>query len=153
MKTLIHQGQNFPIDDNEANVNYITIEVAAPSGFEFIKVKALIDTGATVSVITTALVERLGVNDVLPYLGDLTSETANGDVKEPTTQIHLRVTGTDGKTTSFQNWPVTISKSMDEPIFGMDLLQYYAIQHRHGQIVQFAFDENSPGAIQKRKKT
>lgn len=153
MKNLVHHGQQFPTDDGDVPLNYVIIEIAAPNGIEFIRVKALIDTGSSTTVISSSLVEKLGADDVLPYLGDMVSDTANGVVKEPTTEVNLRITGSDGNCTLFQDWPVVISKTMDEPIFGMDLLQYYAAHLRQGQVVSLTFDENSPAAIQKRKLT
>jgi predicted aspartyl protease len=153
MKNLVHHGRQFPIDEGDVPLNYIVVEMVAPNGIEFIRVKALIDTGSSTTVITSALVERLGADDVLPYLGDQIADTANGVVKEPTTEINLRVTGSDGNCTLFQDWPVVISKTMEEPIFGMDLLQYYATQIRHGQVVSLIFDESSPAGLQKRKVT
>lgn len=154
MKNLVHHGQQFPTDDGDVPLNYIIIEMAAPNGIAFIRVKAMIDTGSSTTVITSALVERLGADDViLPYLGDQVAETANGVVKEPTTEINLRITGSDGNCTLFQDWPVVISKTMDEPIFGMDLLQYFAAQIRNGQVVSLTFDTSSVAAIQKRKLT
>jgi predicted aspartyl protease len=151
MKNLVHQGQQYPTFDDEALLNYIVIEIAAPNGIEFVRAKALIDTGSNQTVLTAALIERLGADDVLPYLGDQVADTANGTIKEPTTQVNLRITGSDGNCTLFQDWPVTISKTMEEPIFGMDILQYYATQIRHGQIVSLTFDDKSPATIQKRR--
>lgn len=152
MKQLVHYGQQYPVDDAESELNYVMIELAAPNGIEFIKVKALIDTGASSSVVTAALIERLGLDDVLPYLGDQISETANGVVKEPTTAVQIRVTGSDGRVTLFEEWPMVISKSLSEPIFGMDLLQYFSVQVRHGLVVNLSFDEGSPAGIQKRRQ-
>lgn len=152
MKQLVHYGQQYPTDDAESELNYIVIELAAPNGIEFIKVKALIDTGSSSSVVTASLIERLGLDDVLPYLGDQVSETANGIVKEATTAVQLRVTGSDGRVTLFEEWPMVISKSLSEPIFGMDLLQYFSVQVRHGIIVSLIFDQSSPSGIQKRRQ-
>ena len=151
MKTLVNKGQQYPTDGGDVPLNYILIEIASPNWYEFIKVQALVDTGSSTTVITTALLERLGLNDVLPYLGDQVSDTANGTIKEPTTEVQIRVTCSDGNTTLFKDWPVTISKKMDECILGMDLLQYFAVQMKNGQIISMTFDENSPSAIQKRK--
>lgn len=153
MKNLVHHGQQYPTDNGDVPLNYVLIEIAAPNGIEFMRVKALIDTGSSITVISSALVEKLGADDVLPYLGDMVSDTANGVVKEPTTEVNLRITGSDGNCTLFQDWPVVISKTMDEPIFGMDLLQYFATQIRNGQVVSLTFDPNSVAAIQKRKVT
>ncbi len=151
MKKLAHYGQQYPTDDSESELNYAMIEIASPSG-EFIRVRALIDTGSSTSVITAALMERLGLDDVMPYLGDQISETANGVVKEPTTAVAIRVTGSDGRVTLFDEWPMVISKSLSEPIFGMDLIQYFAVQMRHGVVVNLTFDEGSPSGIQKRRQ-
>lgn len=153
MKKLVHFGQEFPTDDGQSEMNYVMIEVAAPSGSEFVRVKALIDTGASSSVITAALVERLGIDDVLPYLGDQIAETANGVVKEPTTAVQLRMTGSDGRVTLFENWPMAISKSLTEPIIGLDVLQYFAMHLRHGLVVNLTFDEGSSAGIQKRRQS
>lgn len=152
MKKLAHYGKQYPTDDSESELNYAVIEIASPSGFEFIRVRALIDTGSSTSVITAALIERLGLDDVMPYLGDQISETANGVVKEPTTAVQIRVTGSDGRVTLFEEWPMVISKSLSEPIFGMDLIQYFAVQMRHGLVVNLTFDEGSPAGIQKRRQ-
>ncbi|OQW54942.1 MAG: hypothetical protein A4S09_17310 [Proteobacteria bacterium SG_bin7] len=151
MKALYHQGQQYPTQDTEAGLNYIEIEVSGPTG-QWVKTKALIDTGANVTSITAALVEQLGVDDVLPYLGDQLLETANGNVAEPTTKVNIRILGTDGNYTLLQDWPVTIIRKMDEPILGLDILQFYSAQMKHGQIVSMVFDETGPGAIQKRKQ-
>ncbi|MEN0059637.1 MAG: retroviral-like aspartic protease family protein [Bdellovibrio sp.] len=152
MKRLVHYGQEYPTENGESEMNYILIEVAAPSASEFVKVKALIDTGASSSVITASLIERLGIDSVLPYLGDQVSDTANGTVKEPTTAVVLRMTGSDGRVTLFQDWPMTISKSLSEPIIGLDVLQYFAMQMRHGLVVNLTFDEGSSAGIQKRRQ-
>lgn len=153
MKTLIHNGSQFPIAPSEADglVNYISAELAVPNGIDFTKVRAMIDTGSDTTVVPAALIERIGADDVLPFLGDQVSETANGKVKEPTTEVSLRIIGSDGNCTLFQNWPVTISKSMSEPIIGMDLMRFFATQMRHGEIVSFTFDESAPAALQKRR--
>lgn len=153
MKRLVHYGQEYPTENSESEMNYVMIEIAAPSASEFVRVRALIDTGASTSVITASLVERLGIDDVLPYLGDQISDTANGTVKEPTTAVVLRMTGSDGRVTLFQDWPMTISKSLSEPIIGLDVLQYFAVQMRHGLIVSLTFDEDSPAGIQKRHQS
>ena len=72
------------------------------------------------------------------------TQTAGGNIKEPTTAIHIRVVGTNGTPTLFKDRPVAISKKMDISIIGMDVIKYFSTQFKSGMVVHFAFDENSP---------
>ena len=67
MKSLFHGGQQFPIDQSdEDDINYIVVEFASPSGFEFIRERCIVDSGSTGCTITGALVERLGLTMFCP---------------------------------------------------------------------------------------
>ena len=55
MKIVTSDGQQFVNGDGSKDFNYIAIEIAAANGVDFIKEKALIDTGSSSTVISTVL--------------------------------------------------------------------------------------------------
>lgn len=151
MTKLIHKGIEYPFMNGDSQVNYIKIEIAPAGGSKFIKFNAILDTGSSCTTLTKSIIKELEICGSLPNLGYRTTETANGEIQEQVIAVNIRVIDSMGSSALFQNLQVSISESMDEPLFGMDLLQYFNLQMKNGEIVCLTFDDNSPAGIQKKE--
>ena len=150
MKIIDHNGNIYEVSDLPGGLNYLTVEFGSPTSGLLHKTKCLVDSGADKTAVTTELLERIGVDSSLPLLGSVSTDTAGGTVEEPITKLDIRISGTDGRSTLFKDVVVTINPSIDAPILGTDITQFFASQGLHGETVGLVFSEKSPSVIQKR---
>lgn len=150
MRIITSGGSQFNLKVEESPLNYAVFEIAPPNSTQFQRVTALIDTGANGVVIPTELVEDLGMNGVLPYLGNMVADTAGGASKEPISKVIIRIIGIpSGQPTLIQGIEVTVSEHITEPLIGMSVLRFFGIQIKAGKLIYLEFDPKSVEIAQK----
>jgi predicted aspartyl protease len=120
-----------------AELNSIDIAIFAADGKK-IALKATVDTGATNTYIPTELAETLGLMNKRNTLGFNRTLTIDGPENNPIISLTLKITGTDGKISTFQHWEVLVAD--DIPVLiGIDILKYFTVTFERGNLVRLVF--------------
>jgi aspartyl protease family protein len=91
----------------------VDISITNPSGDQTTKVKGLVDTGATFTVVPKAMADRLS----LPITGERRVRTANGEIVLKRARALVQIDG------QAEINPVLISDSLDRVLIGVFTLE------------------------------
>ena len=139
ISTCCHRS--FEIRDSDTASPRLSFELSGPGEDRFFSIDTVLDSGCEYAlVIPFWLAQELGIN--FPIIDKGTASTANGDTPTIESLADVRVTCFSGRTIGFYDLPISIEKSLAEPLVGVALLKYFHIHLTSGAPVVFEFNDN-----------